>query len=69
MLWFCVLGMLFFKENLSKLEDENAEHMPIGFEIAFLSILEMAHKLEIEVPDHSPVLTEIYGRRNVKLSR
>ncbi|PKI60541.1 hypothetical protein CRG98_019017 [Punica granatum] len=65
----CEKGMLFFKENLSKLEDENAEHMPIGFEVAFPSILEMAQKLEIEVPEDSPVLKRIYAKRNLKLSR
>uniref|UniRef100_A0A0R0KJG0 Terpene synthase N-terminal domain-containing protein n=1 Tax=Glycine max TaxID=3847 RepID=A0A0R0KJG0_SOYBN len=29
----CKKGMTFFKENLYKLQDENAEHMPIGFEL------------------------------------
>lgn len=61
--------MLFFKENLCKLEDENAEHMPIGFEVVFPSILEMAQKLEMEVPKDSPVLKAIYAKRNLKLSR
>lgn len=62
--------MLFIKGNISKLEEENAEHMPIGFEVAFPSLLEIARKLGIEVfPEESPVLHEIYSRRNLKLTR
>ena len=65
---FCNIGMSFIKENISKLEKEKAEHMPIGFEVAFPSLLEIAQKLGIEVPD-SPFLKEIYKQRNVKLTR
>ena len=64
-----VLGIAFIKENISKLEDEKAEHMPIGFEVAFPSLIEIARKLDIQVPDDSPVLQEIYARRNLKLRR
>ncbi|KAF2314868.1 hypothetical protein GH714_036977 [Hevea brasiliensis] len=62
-------GMKYFKENLCKLEDENAEHMPIGFEVAFPSLLELARKLDIEVPEDSPVLQEINASRNLKLTK
>ncbi|XP_052170404.1 ent-copalyl diphosphate synthase 1 [Diospyros lotus] len=62
-------GVLFLKENICKLEDETAEHMPIGFEVAFPSLIEMARKLGIEVPEDSPVLQEIYARKNLKLTR
>ncbi|KAI8549097.1 hypothetical protein RHMOL_Rhmol06G0000100 [Rhododendron molle] len=62
-------GLTFIKENLNKLEDEDAEHMPIGFEIAFPSLIETARKLDIQVPDDSPVLQEIYARKNLKLTR
>ncbi|KAJ4727466.1 Copalyl diphosphate synthase [Melia azedarach] len=65
----CEKGLSFFKENLSKLENENDEHMPIGFEVAFPSLLEIARSLEIEVPDNSPVLQKIYAKRNLKLTR
>lgn len=61
--------MKYFKENLCKLEDENAEHMPIGFEVAFPSLIELARKLDIEVPEDSPVLQEIYASRNLKLKK
>jgi ent-copalyl diphosphate synthase len=64
-----ISGMLFFRDNLCKLEDENAEHMPIGFEVAFPSLLAIAKKLDIEVPDDSSFLQEIYARRNLKLKR
>ncbi|MED6194808.1 Gly-Xaa carboxypeptidase, partial [Stylosanthes scabra] len=62
-------GMLFFNENLSKLQDENAEHMPIGFEVAFPSLLDLAGSMNIEVPHDSPVLKEIYALRDLKLTK
>ncbi|KDP21454.1 hypothetical protein JCGZ_21925 [Jatropha curcas] len=62
-------GMKYFKDNLCKLEDENAEHMPIGFEVAFPSLIELASKLDIEVPEDSPVLQQIYASRNLKLKK
>ncbi|KAM7253951.1 hypothetical protein ACFE04_031633 [Oxalis oulophora] len=65
----CQKGIKFFKENICELEKENAEHMPIGFEVAFPSLLEIARSLNIDVPQDSPVLQEIYERRNLKLTR
>ncbi|GLT61948.1 hypothetical protein SLA2020_346180 [Shorea laevis] len=62
-------GITFLKEKICKLEYENAEHMPIGFEVAFPSLLEIARSLNIEVLDDSPVLQEIYAKRNIKLTR
>lgn len=61
--------MKFFKETLAKLEDESIEHMPGGFEVAFPSVLEIARSLNLEVPDESPVLHEIYACRNHKLTK
>uniref|UniRef100_A0A7N0TUF4 Terpene synthase N-terminal domain-containing protein n=1 Tax=Kalanchoe fedtschenkoi TaxID=63787 RepID=A0A7N0TUF4_KALFE len=61
-------GLQFIERNLGKIEDEKAEHMPIGFEVAFPNLLEIAKGLDIEVPD-SPFLQEIYAMRNLKLSR
>lgn len=61
--------MEFFKENLSNLEKENAEHMPIGFEVAFPSLLEVARSLNIEIPYDSPVFEDIYNKRNLKLTK
>ncbi|XP_062145499.1 ent-copalyl diphosphate synthase 1 isoform X1 [Alnus glutinosa] len=62
-------GISFLKEKICKLEYENAEHMPIGFEVAFPSLLEIARSLNIEVLDDSPALQEIYAKRNIKLTR
>lgn len=63
------VGMSFIKENIHRLGDENIEHMPIGFEVAFPSLIEMAQTLGIQVPDDFPVLQEIYAQRELKLTR
>ncbi|XP_050366304.1 ent-copalyl diphosphate synthase 1-like isoform X2 [Argentina anserina] len=65
----CDKGMKFFKENLNRLGDENIEHMPIGFEVAFPSVLEIARSLKLDVPDDCPVLHKIYDCRNLKLTK
>nr|QTW97442.1 CPS1 [Artemisia annua] len=65
----CQKGLKFLKENISKLEDENEVHMPIGFEVAFPSLIDIARKLDIEVPQDTPALKEIYARRNLKLTK
>ncbi|KAL9331777.1 hypothetical protein ACSQ67_001387 [Phaseolus vulgaris] len=65
----CEKGMKFFKENLYKLQDENPEHMPIGFEITFPSLLDLARSLDVEVPDESPILKNIIAMRDVKLKK
>ncbi|KAG9456441.1 hypothetical protein H6P81_000949 [Aristolochia fimbriata] len=65
----CERGMAFLRENMVKLEDDKAEHMPIGFEVAFPSLIEIARSLDIDVPFDSPVLQDIYAKRKVKLSR
>ncbi|KAI8522908.1 hypothetical protein RHMOL_Rhmol13G0033400 [Rhododendron molle] len=64
-------GMEFVKENIHKLKDENEENMLTGFEVAFPSLIEIGHKLDIKIPvDHdSRILQEIYARRNLKLAR
>nr|XP_028944707.1 ent-copalyl diphosphate synthase, chloroplastic-like [Malus domestica] len=64
----CENGMAYFK-NISNLRNENAVHMPFGFEVAFPSILELARSLNLEVPDDCPVLNEIYAMRNIKLEK
>ncbi|KAL3644875.1 Gly-Xaa carboxypeptidase [Castilleja foliolosa] len=62
-------GIMFIKENIHKLEDENEEHMPIGYEVALPSLIEIAKKLEIDIPENTPGLQEIYARRELKLTR
>lgn len=62
--------MSFIKENLSKIGDENAKHMPIGFEVAFPSLIKMGRNMGIDIiADDFPILREIYARRNLKLPR
>ncbi|KAL9228083.1 hypothetical protein vseg_003699 [Gypsophila vaccaria] len=66
----CRKAMAFIEENICKLEDEQAEHMPIGFEIAFPALIEIARSHGIEIdPSASPALREIYDMRNLKLTR
>ncbi|KAK4482273.1 hypothetical protein RD792_009425, partial [Penstemon davidsonii] len=62
-------GIWFVKENIYKLEDENEEHMPIGFEVALPSLIEIAKKLNIDIPNDSRGLKEIYARRDLKLTK
>ncbi|KAJ7977386.1 Copalyl diphosphate synthase [Quillaja saponaria] len=52
----CEKGMEFLQANIRRLEDENAEHMPIGFEIAFPSLLEMAKSLDIQIHHEDSVI-------------
>ncbi|KAL8530613.1 hypothetical protein ACS0TY_007590 [Phlomoides rotata] len=62
-------GISFIKKNICKLEDENIEHMPIGFEVALPSLIEIAKELEIDIPDDGGELQEIYARKELKLKR
>ncbi|KAF8388021.1 hypothetical protein HHK36_026687 [Tetracentron sinense] len=65
----CEKGLYFIRENMSRLTNESSEHMPIGFEVAFPSLIEIARGLDLEIPDDSPFLQEIYAKRNLKLRR
>ncbi|XP_077213679.1 (-)-kolavenyl diphosphate synthase TPS28, chloroplastic-like isoform X2 [Tasmannia lanceolata] len=65
----CQKGMSFLQDNIGKLKEENAEHMPIGFEVAFPSLIEIARSLDLDVPLDSSVLQDIYAKRNLKLER
>ncbi|XP_010522728.1 PREDICTED: ent-copalyl diphosphate synthase, chloroplastic [Tarenaya hassleriana] len=65
----CNKGIEFFRENIEKLREEKDEHMPIGFEVAFPSLLDIARRLDIDVPYDSPVLQEIHSKKNLKLTR
>ncbi|KAL1225101.1 Ent-copalyl diphosphate synthase [Cardamine amara subsp. amara] len=65
----CHKGITFFRENIGKLGEESDEHMPIGFEVAFPSLLEIARGINIDVPYDSPVLKDIYSKKELKLTR
>ncbi|XP_056852151.1 ent-copalyl diphosphate synthase, chloroplastic-like isoform X2 [Raphanus sativus] len=65
----CNKGITFIQENIEKLEEEDDEHMPIGFEVAFPSLLEIARGINIDVPYDTPVLKDIYAKKELKLTR
>nr|QMW69081.1 terpene synthase 1 [Callicarpa americana] len=65
----CDKGISFIRRNIYKLEDENEEHIPIGFEVALPSLIEIAKKTGIDIPNDSPGIQEIYAKRDLKLSR
>ncbi|KAI3980158.1 hypothetical protein MKX01_033299 [Papaver californicum] len=69
-LWLVLLRQLFIQQNMCKLNDANTVHMPIGFEVVFPSLIEIARSLDIGFPgEDSPALRDIYAKRNLKLSR
>nr|BAB03594.1 copalyl diphosphate [Scoparia dulcis] len=62
-------GIAFIRENMYKLEDENEEHMPIGFEVALPSLIEIAKKIDIDIPDESPIFEKRLRKKRFKLKR
>nr|QMW69082.1 terpene synthase 2 [Callicarpa americana] len=65
----CDKGLKFIRENIHKVEYENEDHMPVGFEVALPSLINMAKKLGIEIPDDSPGMQDIYAKRDLKLKK
>ncbi|KAH6799654.1 hypothetical protein C2S51_036138 [Perilla frutescens var. frutescens] len=63
----CYKGLRFLRENMEKLENEDEEMMPIGFEVAFPSLIQIAKKLGIEIPDESLYMKNITAKRDLKL--
>lgn len=57
------------KKNMFRIDEENLEHMPIGFEVALPSLIDIAKKLDIDIPTHTRGLREIYARREIKLKK
>lgn len=64
-----ILGALFIKENICKIETGNVENMTCGFEIVFPALLEKAQHLDIDIPYDAPVLKNICARREMKFKR
>lgn len=66
-------GLKFLKENISKLEKENAEaseQMLTGFEVVFLSLVDIARGLDIHIISlDSPVFQDLTARRNLKFAK
>ncbi|ONK76443.1 uncharacterized protein A4U43_C03F27940 [Asparagus officinalis] len=65
----CNKGLLFLRENIWRLGEEKDELMPIGFEVTFTSLIDIAKGLGLEVPYDDPALKKIYAKRNLKLKR
>ncbi|KAH6799652.1 hypothetical protein C2S51_036136 [Perilla frutescens var. frutescens] len=60
-------GMRFMRENIEKLENEDEEMMPVAFEVAFPSLIQIAKKLGIEIPNDSQYMKNITAERDLKL--
>ena len=69
----CILfffsGLSFLEENMWRLAEEDLESMPIGFEIVFPSLLEVAKSLGIGFQYDHHALKRIYANREVKLKK
>ncbi|KAG8058714.1 hypothetical protein GUJ93_ZPchr0002g26334 [Zizania palustris] len=65
----CRRGLRFLKQNMWRLAEEEPETMPIGFEIAFPSLVEAARSLGIDFPYEHHSLKGIYANRELKLKR
>ncbi|KAG0490906.1 hypothetical protein HPP92_007769 [Vanilla planifolia] len=63
----CEKGILFLKENMRRLAEEDEELMPIGFEVALPSLLDIAERLGLDLPYDYPDLEDIYAKREIKL--
>ncbi|XP_078429971.1 ent-copalyl diphosphate synthase 1-like isoform X2 [Wolffia australiana] len=64
----CQRGVSFLSSHMKRL-DEDLEHMPIGFEVAFPALVEMATAMDLGIPTDSPGLEEINARKTLKLKR
>ncbi|KAF3338370.1 ent-copalyl diphosphate synthase 1 [Carex littledalei] len=62
-------GLVFLRENMCRLADEATEHMLLGFEITFPSLLQMAKDLGLELPFDDPILQNINAMRDTKIKR
>ncbi|MQM17237.1 hypothetical protein Taro_050205 [Colocasia esculenta] len=65
----CQRGITFLWGNIHRLQEEDEDHMPIGFEVAFPSLVEIARSLNLDVPYDAPTLRGIYAKRAFKLER
>ncbi|KAM0051074.1 putative ent-copalyl diphosphate synthase [Helianthus debilis subsp. tardiflorus] len=63
----CERGLKFVEENLYMLGDQNEEHKTHGLELVFPKLIELAGKLDLKVPNDSPVIKEMYKQRERKL--
>lgn len=64
-----LLGLSFLNQNMWKLAVEDEESMPIGFELAFPSLIEIAKSLGVDFPYDHQSLQGIYSSREIKMKR
>ncbi|PWZ53268.1 Ent-copalyl diphosphate synthase 1, chloroplastic [Zea mays] len=63
-------GLSFLGRNMWKLATEDEESMPIGFELAFPSLIELAKSLGVhDFPYDHQALQAIYSSREIKVKR
>ncbi|KAF8722818.1 hypothetical protein HU200_021946 [Digitaria exilis] len=62
-------GLSFLHENMWRIAKEEQDSMPIGFELAFPSLIQTARNLGIDFPYDHPALQSIYSNREIKLKR
>lgn len=62
-------GVKFLQSNIQKMEDDDAAHMPIGFEIVFPAMLQDAKALGLDLPYDAPILQQISAEREKKLKK
>ncbi|KAH6796576.1 hypothetical protein C2S52_021130 [Perilla frutescens var. hirtella] len=65
----CHEGLRFLRENIEKVGNEDEEMMPVRFEVAFPSLIEIAKKLGIQLPYDCVGMKNIYEKRDLKLSK
>ena len=54
---------------MERLNEEDLDHMPIGFEVAFPSLVEIARSIDLNIPFNCPGLEEIHKRKSLKLKK
>ncbi|KAJ7553191.1 hypothetical protein O6H91_06G087400 [Diphasiastrum complanatum] len=62
-------GLSFITKQIEVMKDEAGAHMPSGFEICFISMMEEAKLMGLELPYHAPFIKNIVEARENKLRR
>lgn len=62
-------GIQFLQSNIYKMEEDDANHMPIGFEIVFPAMMEDAKALGLDLPYDATILQQISAEREKKMKK
>ncbi|KAL6634599.1 hypothetical protein ACP70R_027270 [Stipagrostis hirtigluma subsp. patula] len=65
----CNKGLSFIHENFPRITEDDEDWMPVGFEITFPTLLQMAKDLGLNMPYDEPTLQVIYAKRDLKLTK